>query len=392
MKGAIFLFSGDYYYYFFYNFCTKKFFLGKVLVFKKVLFQKLLPLAAAFGLLTIYAGCSVDGSSSNNNGNEPETPVVTFTLSEYVKDSEITVIKTATPIEGADYTNAYKGVFIKKRKVTLSPFVMSKYEVTQKLYKEVMDGQKVTIDGTEFDLEAEPSSFKNNNKLPANEKQEECPVENVTWYDAVYFCNALSEKMNYTKAYTITVTTVSSGHITAADVALVANANGYRLPTEAEWEFAARGGDTTKPDWNYTFSGAATAEGVSYSASRNTGLDNVGWYWYNICNGGVTSDEEAYSGNEGYGTHQVGLKNENLLGLFDMSGNVWEWCWDWYRSISEETVTDPSGPSSGSDRVIRGGGWNYGFANDCSVSYRSKSRPGGRDNYYLGFRFCRNAN
>ena len=127
---------------------------------KKVLFQKLLPLAAALALLTIYAGCSADGASSNNNGNEPETPEVTFTLSEYVKDSEVSVIKTATPIDGADYTNAYQGVFIKDRKVTLSPFVMSKYEVTQKLYKEVMDGQKVTIDGTEFDLEAEPSSFK----------------------------------------------------------------------------------------------------------------------------------------------------------------------------------------------------------------------------------------
>ena len=201
---------------------------------KKVLFQKLLPLAAAFGLLTIYAGCSVDGSSSNNNGNEPETPEVTFTLSEYVKDSEVSVIKTATPIEGADYTNNYDGVFIKDRKVTLSPFVMSKYEVTQKLYKEVMDGLKVIIGETEYELEAEPSYFKNNAKLPVNEKQEECPVEQVTWYDAVFFCNALSEKMNYTKAYAITVTTVSDGHITAADVAFVANSNGYRLPTEAE--------------------------------------------------------------------------------------------------------------------------------------------------------------
>ena len=356
---------------------------------KKVLFQKLLPLAAAFGLLTIYAGCSVDGSSSNNNGNEPETPEVTFTLSEYVKDSEVSVIKTATPIEGADYTNNYDGVFIKDRKVTLSPFVMSKYEVTQKLYKEVMDGLKVIIGETEYELEAEPSYFKNNAKLPVNEKQEECPVETVTWYDAVYFCNALSEKMNYTKAYTITVTTVSSGHITAADVVFVSDANGYRLPTEAEWEFAARGGDTTKPDWNYTFSGAATAEGVSYSASRNSGLDNVGWYGYNICNAGETTDTYCDSSAEGYGTHQVGLKKENLLGLFDMSGNVWEWCWDYYDDITEETVTDPAGPASGSCRVFRGGSWGDN-ADRCSVSIRRNGGPAYRY-IFLGFRFCRSA-
>ena len=183
---------------------------------------------------------------------------------------------------------------------------------------------------------------------------------------------------------------MSSGHITAADVVFVSDANGYRLPTEAEWEFAARGGDTTKPDWNYTFSGADKAEGTNYYDSLNTSLDNVGWYGYNICNAGESTDTYCDSSAEGYGTHQVGLKNENLLGLFDMSGNVWEWCWDYYDDITEETVTDPSGPASGSHRVSRGGCWYYN-ADCCSVSFRGSSIPADWDGY-LGFRVCRNAN
>ncbi len=162
----------------------------------------------------------------------------------------------------------------------------------------------------------------------------------------------------------------------------------YRLPTEAEWEFAARGGDPSKPDWNYLFSGHATADGVSYSNTKNSGMDSVGWYWYNTGNNGVTGDSTPTSETQGYGTHEIGKKEHNLLGIYDMSGNVWEWCYDRYAdSVGTGNLTDPSGPSSGYTRVLRGGSWLSG-AEGCSVCIRGNGDPDGRCED-LGFRLVR---
>ena len=136
----------------------------------------------------------------------------------------------------------------------------------------------------------------------------------------------------------------------------------FRFPTEAEWEFAAKGGNKSK---GYTYAGSNT-------------IGDVAWYTVNSYDKGTSSSD--------YGTHVVKTKSANELGLYDMSGNVWEWCYDWYGSYSSSAQTDPTGPTSGSYRVNRGGSWNSS-ATICRCAYRRRNTPSNR-NYFIGFRFA----
>ena len=195
--------------------------------------------------------------------------------------------------------------------VTLDSYMIGQTEVTQALWVAVMGDN--------------PSYFKGDNH----------PVEKVSWDD----CQIFLRKLN---------------SLTGQN---------FRLPTEAEWEFAARGG--------------VNSRGYKY-AGKNS-LENVAWYDANACDGVGRNSSD-------FGSHNVGTKQANELGIYDMSGNVWEWCQDWYGDFSKKSQTNPTGPESGYLRVFRGGSW-YSHAKYCRWSYRYCGDPFGNGSD-VGFRLA----
>jgi formylglycine-generating enzyme required for sulfatase activity len=203
-----------------------------------------------------------------------------------------------TPEQPTDYYGDDKPA----HSVTVSSFSIGKCEITLAEWKAIMGNN--------------PSKFQG----------DDLPVERVTWEEAQEFISRLNK----------------------------ATGKKYRLPTEAEWEYAARGGKKSRY--------------YKYSGSNN--IDEVAWY----------------IGNSGNRTHPVGTKKANELGIYDMTGNVWEWCNDWFEYYGSSAQTNPIGSSSGPHRVLRGGSW-ISKATSCHVSFRSYISPDARDSY-RGFRIA----
>jgi len=218
-------------------------------------------------------------------------------------------------------------------------FYMGIYQVTQEQWIEIMGNNPSYFHGG---TGREPDG---------GEEQKKRPVEQISWYEAIVFCNKLSIIENLGPIYSLFGSTnpddwnniPTSQNNEWDKVKTIPGANGYRLPTESQWEYACR-------------AGAAAAEYIPGNDANNI----PGWFYTN----------------SNYKTHEVGKKPVNPWGLFDMHGNVREWCWDWYSATyySTFTVIDPMGPSSGSTRVLRGGSWNDSWTN-VRAAFRDKSSP-----------------
>ena len=291
-------------------------------------------------LLSLVA-CSTDTNSTEEE-SVSEPPASSQTVAEQDIPEEFVLIKGGSFQMGSPDSEPWRSEDELQHTVTVSDFYMSKYELTQKEYEDITGNN------------------------PSNFSGENLPVENISWLDAVAYCNARSEKEGLTPVYTIDGQNVSWDK----------SADGYRLPTEAEWEYACRAGTTTP----FYMESSPSDKDANY----------YGHYPYEIEDNYFSQGNlEVKPGEYRETTVSVDSCSENPYGLYNMHGNVSEWVWDYYGAYSADSQTDPTGPETGTLRVYRGGGWND-FAKNMRSAYRATLEQD-HGSFNIGIRLVRNA-
>lgn len=305
--------------------------------------KKVIALIVAIIIFIVIAGIVfavyLQNNNKNNNNNISQ---VQNNNSNVQQANGMILINGGTFQMGSPEDEMQRETDEVQHEVTVNDFYISATEVSQKEYEEIM-GEN-------------PSEFKGEN----------LPVENVSWYDAIEYCNRLSEKEGLTPVYTI------NGESATWD----RSANGYRLPTEAEWEYSARAGTTTP----FNTETSISDEEANYYGHYPYGIEENYFSQSNL---------ETQPGTYRQTTVEVNSFNPNKWGLYNMHGNVSEWCFDYYGEYDLENTNNPTGAETGTLKVNRGGSWND-YAKHLRSAYRASTTPTQKMNN-IGFRVVRNA-
>ena len=268
----------------------------------------------------------------------PEVPESEATVTD-VEEPEVIDVEMVS-VKGCTFTGSsenavggYFGCFAGEIEYTINDFQISKYEVTKELYKKILSNANLNY----LNLDPEPSATSKHPReklLKAGEADNLRPVESISKYDAIYFCNLLSKNCGLDCVYELSDIEIEYRSIQNATVTINKDADGFRLPERAEWELAARGGNSALPEWKYAYPGKERPAGAD---ENDSALDSIAWYCYNTVTGitgdkdltyNLTEEVETLGGDFYISTHQVGMLNPNSLGLYDMAGNVREYTID----------------------------------------------------------------